>query len=184
MTKIAIVYFSEYGHTSRLASAVHRGAALVAGVEVGIFRIDANGKLDPATGATLAEADGLIFGAPCHAGGPAWQFKKFSDEFAGQSIGPRKSVKVSAGFATSTFADGSDLATLTYLFTFSQRLAYVWIGAASEQSQGEAWGAGTVGASAICLPDVLPDAAIDDAALDMASSLGKRVASIALKLNG
>ena len=45
MTKIAIVYFSGYGHTQKQAEAVHAGASSVEGADVKLFRINEEGDL-------------------------------------------------------------------------------------------------------------------------------------------
>jgi NAD(P)H dehydrogenase (quinone) len=45
MAKVAVVYFSGYGHTAKQAEAVIKGAAGVAGVTVTDFRINENGDL-------------------------------------------------------------------------------------------------------------------------------------------
>ncbi|UGV27673.1 flavodoxin family protein [Rhodopseudomonas boonkerdii] len=180
MTKIAIVYFSGYGHTAKLADSVQRGIASVAGVEAVMCRIDANGELDEDALKVFASADGIVFGSPTHAGGPAWQFKKFSDAFATHRADRKKVRTVSAGFTTSTSAKGDGLATLTYLFLLSQQHAYIWIGTVGESAFGGGWAAGGVGVSAICLPDE----AFNATDLDAAASLGKRVANIVLKLAG
>ena len=79
MAKIAIVYFSGYGHTAKLADAVEQGAASVAGAQVETFRIDANGDLPDDALDKLAAADAIVYGSPTYMGGPAWQFKKFAD---------------------------------------------------------------------------------------------------------
>lgn len=43
MTKIAIVFFSGYGHTEKQAQAVHEGAASVAGTSVKSYQIGEEG---------------------------------------------------------------------------------------------------------------------------------------------
>ena len=45
MAKIAIVYFSGYGHTARQAEAVREGAESVKDSEVGVYRINEAGDL-------------------------------------------------------------------------------------------------------------------------------------------
>jgi multimeric flavodoxin WrbA len=79
MTKIAIVYFSGYGHTAKQAAAVQRGAASIDGVEVTVLRIDQEGNLPNGWTDVLASQDAVIYGSPTYMGGPAWQFKKFAD---------------------------------------------------------------------------------------------------------
>ncbi len=78
MTKIAIVFFSGYGHTEKQAQAVHEGAASVAGTSVKSYQIGEEGGLPDSDMAELIDADAIIYGSPTYMGGPAWQFKKFA----------------------------------------------------------------------------------------------------------
>lgn len=77
MSKIAIVYFSGYGHTVKQAEAVHAGAASVG--EATLYRIDQDGNLPDDAWEAISAADAIIYGSPTYMGGPAWQFKKFAD---------------------------------------------------------------------------------------------------------
>ena len=49
MKKIAIIYHSGYGHTKKLAEAVHAGMADVSGIEATLHAIDAEGNLPDTT---------------------------------------------------------------------------------------------------------------------------------------
>src|SRR5690242_10256838 len=88
MATISIIYFSGSGHTAKLAEAVTKGAASVAGVEANLISI--NGK-DIVEGrfanddvfAKLDASDAIIFGSPTYMGGPAAQFKAFADATSG-----------------------------------------------------------------------------------------------------
>eukprot|EP01031_Cornospumella_fuschlensis_P008184 gene8184-10097_t len=64
MSKIVVLYHSGYGHTKKVAEAVAgaAGAQLIA--------IDAEGNITEADWATLAAADGVVFGTPTYMGGP------------------------------------------------------------------------------------------------------------------
>ena len=75
MSNIVIVYHSGYGHTQKLAEAVHAGAQ-DAGATV---RLLAVGDVDDAGWAALDAADAIVFGAPTYMGGPSAQFKQFAD---------------------------------------------------------------------------------------------------------
>ncbi|KHK49826.1 NADPH-dependent FMN reductase, partial [Burkholderia sp. A9] len=65
MSNIVIVYHSGYGHTQKLADAVHAGAQ-DAGATA---RLIAVGELDDASWAALDAADAIVFGAPTYMGG-------------------------------------------------------------------------------------------------------------------
>lgn len=74
MTKVLVIYASDYGHTKRAADAVALGAETVAGTSVrsrSALSVTADDVLD---------ADGLIIGSPVHMGSVHWHIKRFIDE--------------------------------------------------------------------------------------------------------
>ena len=79
MPTISVIYFSGSGHNTKLAEAVHKGAASVAGAKTNLIAI--NGK-DIVEGryknddafAKLDASDAIIFGSPTYMGGPVAQF--------------------------------------------------------------------------------------------------------------
>lgn len=82
MPKIAIVFFSGYGHTAKQAEAVRAGAESVTNSVVNVYRINEFGDLPSGAMEELDLADAIIYGSPTYMGGPAWQFKKFADSSA------------------------------------------------------------------------------------------------------
>ena len=62
MSKIAIVYFSGYGHTAKQAEAVRAGAESVTNAVVGFYRINDAGDLPGGTLEELDLADAIIYG--------------------------------------------------------------------------------------------------------------------------
>ena len=73
MPTIAVVYYSGYGHTHRMAQAVAQGA----GAE--LIAIDAEGNLPAGGWEQLKAGYAIIFGTPTYMGSACWQFKKFAD---------------------------------------------------------------------------------------------------------
>ncbi|GAE48783.1 hypothetical protein XPU_0315 [Xanthomonas arboricola pv. pruni str. MAFF 311562] len=67
MSKIAIIYFSGYGHTVKLAEAVHAGAASVG--EATLYRIDQDGNLPDDAWEAIGAADAIIYGSPTYMAG-------------------------------------------------------------------------------------------------------------------
>jgi multimeric flavodoxin WrbA len=122
MSKIVVLYHSGYGHTKKVAEAVAgaAGAQLIA--------IDAEGNLGEADWATLAAADGIIFGTPTYMGGPSWQFKKFADASSKPWYGQVWKDKIAAGFTNSATLNGDKQGTIQYLHTLSQQHSMVWVG--------------------------------------------------------
>lgn len=186
MTKIAIVYFSGYGHTVKQAEAVQRGAAAVEGTEVTVLRIDQDGNLLDGWADTLAAQDAVIYGSPTYMGGPAWQFKKFAD--ASSKLWMKQGLKdtFAAGFTNSASVNGDKYATIQYFFTLSQQHGQLWIGTglmpSNKKEHGPEdinWTAGSAGALAISPSDASVEEAPRSGDLKTAELLGQRVAQLA-----
>ncbi|RMQ50289.1 Tryptophan repressor binding protein [Pseudomonas cichorii] len=189
MTKVAIVYFSGYGHTARQAEAVQRGAASVPGASVTMLRIDEQGNLADDSFELLAQQDAVIYGSPTYMGGPAWQFKKFADASSKLWFQQALKDKVAAGFTNSASVNGDKHSTIHYLFTLSQQHSQVWVGTgllpANKKENGPDdvnWTAGFAGAMAISPSDASAEEAPRSGDLKTAELLGERVARIAGKL--
>lgn len=189
MTKVAIVYFSGYGHTARQAEAVKQGAASVAGVTATDFRINENGDLPEGAWESLAQQDAIIFGSPTYMGGPAWQFKKFADASSKPWFTQAWKDKIAAGFTNSASTNGDKFSTISYFFTLSQQHGQIWIGTGLMPSNTKAngpddvnWTAGFAGALAISPSDASADEAPRKGDLETARLLGKRVAEFAVKI--
>jgi multimeric flavodoxin WrbA len=191
VAKIAIVYFSGYGHTAKLAGAIEAGAGSVSGAETGVIRIGADGELPEGSWENLAEADAIIYGSPTYMGGPAWQFKKFADASSKAWFTMAWKDKLAAGFTNSASVNGDKFSTITYLFTLSQQHGQIWIGTGLMPSNKKAsthddvnWTAGFAGAMAISPADASPDEAPRKGDLETARLLGVRVAEYAVKTRG
>jgi multimeric flavodoxin WrbA len=188
MAKIAIVYFSGYGHTRKQAEAVHAGAAAAAGAEVATLAIDAEGNLPDDAWQTLAASDAIIFGSPTYMGGPAWQFKKFADASSKPWFAGLWRDKIAAGFTNSASINGDKFSTIGYLFTLSQQHSMVWIGTGLMPSNKKDakrddvnYLAGFAGALAQSPADASPDEAPGPGDRETARLLGLRVAEYATK---
>jgi NAD(P)H dehydrogenase (quinone) len=169
VSKIAIVYFSGYGHTAKQAEAVRAGAQSVSNALVGVYRINEIGDLP---GGSM--------------GGPAWQFKKFADSSAKAFFARKWKDKLAAGFTNSASVNGDKYSTIQYFWTLSQQHGQVWIGTgllpANMKKHVPAdlnWTAGFAGALAISPSDSSPEEAPQSGDLETAKFLGKRVAEFA-----
>lgn len=189
MTTVAIVYFSGYGHTVKLAEAVQAGAASETGAKATLYRIDANGDLPEGAWEEIAKADALIYGSPTYMGGPAWQFKKFADASSKVWFTQGWKNKLAAGFTTSASTNGDKFSTMEYFWTLSQQHGQVWIGTglmpANKKEHGPSdvnWTAGFAGALAISPSDASPEEAPRSGDLETARLLGRRVAEFATRL--
>lgn len=189
MTNIAIVYFSGYGHTAKLAKSVESGITSVNGVETRLLQIDQQGDLPEGGWELLKEADAIIYGSPTYMGGPAWQFKKFADATSKPWMTQDWKDKLAAGFTTSASVNGDKYSTIQYFWTLSQQLGQIWVGSGLLPSNAKAhgpsdvnWTAGAAGALAISPSDSSPEEAPHTGDLETARLLGVRVAQFALRL--
>ena len=125
MTKIAIVYFSEFkGNTESLAHAVKRGAESVPDTAVTLLHtndVDANWPV-------LHEADAIIFGTPTYIGSIAAKFKEFIEKLAGEVWLKRMWMnKIAGGFTVSAGRSGDKLSCLQQLVTFATQMGMIWV---------------------------------------------------------
>lgn len=189
MAKIAIVYFSGYGHTAKQADAVREGVESISGATASVYRINEAGDLAPGVVEELSQADAIIYGSPTYMGGPAWQFKKFADESSKQWFSQDWKNKLAAGFTNSASLNGDKFSTIEYFWTLSQQHGQVWIGTgllpANKKESGPTdvnWTAGFAGALAVSPADASPDEAPRSGDLETAKHLGRRVADFAARL--
>jgi NAD(P)H dehydrogenase (quinone) len=187
MTKVAIVYFSGYGHTAKLAEAVRAGAASVA--EATLYPIDKDGELPPGAFDALAAAEAIVYGSPTYMGGPAWQFKKFADASSKVWFTQGWKDKVGAGFTNSASLNGDKASTLDYFFHLSQQHGQIWVGTGILPSNAKAhgpndvnWSGSASGVAAISPSDASVEEAPRSGDLETARLFGARVAAFAKKL--
>jgi NAD(P)H dehydrogenase (quinone) len=190
VSKVAIVYFSGYGHTARQAEAVRIGAQSTPDALVSVYRINEAGDLPSGALEELSSADAFIYGSPTYMGGPAWQFKKFADSSAKAFFARRWKDKLAAGFTNSASVNGDKYSTIQYFWTLSQQHGQIWIGTGLLPANSKAhapadvnWTAGFAGALAISPSDASPDEAPRSGDLETAKLLGKRVAEFAMLLH-
>lgn len=188
MSKIAIVYFSGYGHTVRQAEAVQRGAE-GAGAEVTMIRIPQDGDLPAETLETIGTADAIVYGSPTYMGGVPWQFKRFADASSKPWFGQLWKDKLAAGFTNSASLNGDKFSTMSYFWTLSQQHGQLWVGPGILPSNKLAsgggdtnWAGGFGGAYAISPSDSTPEQAPFPGDLETARILGERVARFADRL--
>ncbi len=184
MSKIAIVFHSGYGHTTKQAEAVAAGA----GPSAELLAIDAEGNLPAAGWETLADADAIIFGSPTYMGGPTWQFKKFADASSKPWFTQQWKDKLAAGFTNSASINGDKFSTIAYLMTLSMQHGMVWIGTGMMPANSKAatrddvnYLAGFSGLLAQSPADASPDEGPVPGDLETARRFGARVAAYLAK---
>jgi NAD(P)H dehydrogenase (quinone) len=189
MANVVIVFHSGYGHTRKLAEAVHEGAASAAGAQVTTLAIDAEGNLPDGGWEKLAAADAIIFGSPTYMGTVSWQFKKFADASSKPWFTQAWKDKIAAGFTNSASTNGDKYNTINYMFTLSMQHAMIWVGtgmmpanhAAAKREDDLNWIGAFTGAMSISPSDVGPDQAPRAGDLKTGRAFGKRVAEVAAR---
>ena len=123
MTEIAIVYYSGFGHTKKIAEEIAKGAE-ASGAAVTLFDSDtATERLDD-----LDNSDAIIFGSPTYMGGVAGPFKVFTDATSKKWASLAWKDKIAAGFTNSGSYSGDKQGTLIYLMTFAMQHGMIWVG--------------------------------------------------------
>lgn len=184
MPKTAVVYFSGYGHTRRVAEVV----AGAAGAEM--LAIDGDGALPEVAWATLREADAIIFGAPTYMGSAPWQFKKFADASSKAWFTRDWQDKVFGGFTISATVNGDKQVTLIGMQTLASQHGGIWVSlglAPSNDTKATASDVNYQGGSVGLLARAPSDAGSDAIAagdLETARRYGERVRDIAARLAG
>ncbi|AUH00317.1 flavodoxin family protein [Pectobacteriaceae bacterium CE70] len=183
MSKIAVIYFSGYGHTKLVAEIVAESA------EATLIAIDNNGDITEDDWQTLNNADGIIFGSPAYMGSVPWQFKKFADASSKVWSQSGWKDKVFGGFVNSASLNGDKQVCMIYLQTLASQHGGIWVslGLLPANTQAATRNdinnlGGSVGALIQSPSDAGADA-IPAGDLDTAKLYGARVAEIAQRLN-
>ncbi len=188
MPTVSVIYFSGSGHTAKLAEAVQKGAASVAGVKTNLISISGDditkGRYaNDAVFAQLDASDAIIFGSATYMGGPAAQFKTFADATGAKWFTSAWRDKIAAGFSVSQSPSGDKFSTLQYLFTLAMQHGMIWVGLGEMPMQPSGVNrlgafSGVMGQAGQEPTDVAPNAADKQTG----EILGKRVAEFAMKL--
>ncbi|MGQ9506429.1 MAG: flavodoxin family protein [Candidatus Bathycorpusculaceae bacterium] len=157
MAKILVVYDSKTGNTEKMALAVAEGAKQVEGVEVVVKRADQTSLED------LLMADGIIMGSPTYYGQMSAKLKALIDESV--KIHGKLEGKVGAAFTSSGgTATGAET---TIISIIQAMLVHGMI--VQGRADDKHYGAAAVGSPR-------------ERELEHCKALGKRVASLAVKL--
>jgi NAD(P)H dehydrogenase (quinone) len=192
---VLIVYYSRHGATAKMADLIARGVESVADIDARIRTVpavstvsEATAPLVPADGAPYATLDdleqcsGLILGSPTRFGNMAAPLKYFLDStlqlwLSGKLIG------VPAGVFTSTSSlhGGQEATLLSMMLPLLHHGALLAGIPYSESDLMETMSGGTpYGASH--LAGVHNDIALSGTEKNLCKALGKRIATLALKL--
>lgn len=138
MAKVAILYHSGRGHTTRLAKAVFEGAEKVSDTEVKLIAIKE--KVECSEIALICaedqsldcwdylnKADAIIFGSPTYMGSISSPFKKFMDMTSKIWFKQAWKDKLAAGFINSGWPSGDKLNSMMQLVIFAAQHGMMWI---------------------------------------------------------
>lgn len=201
--KVLTVFYSMYGHSLKMAQAVHEGVGSVSGVEPVLRRVqefDAVNKIiddnefargireqqtsiPVCTVDDLRQADGVIFGSPTRYGNMTAQMKQLIDSTAELWSKGLMEGKPAGLFTSTATSHGGQETTLLTMMAPLIHLGMVIVGVPystpgmlhTEGRGGTPYGASTIAGSSGELSPAPEDLAI-------AQALGKRVAEITKKL--
>lgn len=184
MSTVAIVYFSGYGHTVRVAEAVADGVRS-AGATAELIVIDQEGQIKDADWTTLENAGGIIFGSPTYMGNAPWQFKRFADVSSKPWYARKWQDKLAGGFTNSASMNGDKGSTLQSMVTLASQHGMLWVSLgvlpsnskAAERNDPNFLG-GSVGVLAQSPSDSSPEEGPLPGDLDTARGYGSRFAGL------
>ena len=198
MSKL-VIYYSATGHGTAMAQRV-AGAAEAAGAEVRLRHIaetldpqsfaqnpawaanyEATKDLPAATGDDIIWADAVIFGSPTRFGGQTSQFRAFIDTLGGLWAQGMLADKVYAGFTSSQSAHGGQETTLINLYTTLMHFGGIVVAPGytdpTKFVDGNPYGVSHITGAENQNP-------LEKATLNALDHLGRRVISVADRLNG
>ena len=183
---ISIVHDIGYGHTTRVAEAVAEGVRQIHGAEVKLFAV-----ADGVDWATLEASHAIIFGSPTYNGMISARLKQFFEDSTKAAWTALKwRNKIAAGFTNSGAQHGDKLNSLVSMALFAAQHGMIWVGldlmpgnnsstaSADDLNRLGSWLGVMTHANVDQAPDVAPPASD----LMTAQYLGRRVATIAGRL--
>ncbi|MCM1960123.1 flavodoxin family protein [Acinetobacter modestus] len=183
MTKIAVVYFSGYGHTKVIAQTFAQP------IDATLIEIDQNGEITEQDWQTLNDAQAIVFGAPTYMGTAPWQFKKFADASSKVWFTRGWQDKVFAGFTNSASLNGDKQVTLIQLQTLASQHGGIWVSLGllpANTKSAKREDVNNLGGSVGLLVQSPSDASVDEIPtgdLETAKLYAERVKSIVEKLH-
>lgn len=184
MSKVVVVYHSGYGHTTKQAEALAKGAG------ADLIAIDANGEISESQWATLDAADAIVLGSPTYMGSVSWQFKKFADASSKAWFTQKWKDKIFGGFTNSATMNGDKHSTIHYFITLAMQHGGVWLGTGLMPSNSKAAqrdDVNYVGSFAGAMMQTPSDASADEVNagdLETARLYGERIAKVASQFRG
>ncbi|WP_192484776.1 MULTISPECIES: flavodoxin family protein [Cysteiniphilum] len=132
MKNVAIVYYSGYGHTKKVAEHIRMGANASKEVHAVLISVDELQDVD-----ALNDYEAIIFGAPTYMGSVPYQFKKFMDDASKVWLKKGWKDKLAAGFTNSGSLSGDKFNVLMQLCTFACQHGMLWLSLGIDNTSGQ-----------------------------------------------
>ena len=200
--KVAVVFYSMYGHIHRMAEAIAEGARQVEGAEVKLFQVPElvpEGALEKSGAkaaraafaqvpvmepAQLAEFDAILFGTPTRFGNMCAQMRNFLDQTTRLWLSGALIGKVGSVFASTASQHGGQETTITSFHSTLLHQGMIIVGVPySEQrlvNMTEITGGTPYGATTLAGPDGSRQPSENELAI--ARFQGRHVAEVARAL--
>lgn len=200
--KIAVVFYSMYGHIYEMAKAIQEGAKEAQGAECTLYRVPETlpetvlekmgaaefqsslSEIPICTPDDLAASDGIIFGTPTRFGNMCGQMRQFLDSTGQLWMKNALVGKVGSVFCSSSTQHGGQESTILTFLPTLMHLGMVCVGLpysfTGQNAEDEITGCSPYGASTVAAHG--KPAMPTKNELDGARYQGKHVATIASKL--
>ncbi len=180
---LVVAYHSGYGHTLKIAEAVHAGAASVPGTRALLINV---ADMKDADWNEMNAAQAIIFGAPTYMGGASGPFKMFADASSKVWFTQGWKDKVAGGFTCSLSMSGEKQSTLGYLQILAMQHGMIWVGTGLPPSQkpGDPDTVNRLGSAVGVMAqadNVPPEQSPPKGDVETARLYGERVAKVALR---
>ncbi|GAA5015127.1 flavodoxin family protein [Acinetobacter puyangensis] len=178
MAKVAVVYYSGYGHTKVVAETFANE------INAALIEIDQQGEIADTDWQILNDAHAIVFGVPTYMGAAPWQFKKFADATSKLWATREWQDKIFAGFTNSASLNGDKQLTLYQLQTLASQHGGIWVSLGllpANTKQATREDINSLGGSVGLLVQTPADAGVDEIPtgdLETAKVFAQRVAKI------
>jgi len=186
MVNILIIYYSSNGSTKKMARLISRGVEMVEGVTSVIRTV--NNKLDDNSSDVIVEkselkqCSGLIIGSPTHFGNMASPLKEFIDTTTAEWFNGDLTGKPAGVFTSTSSLHGGQESTLLSMMLplLHHGMLITGVPYSEKRLVNTKTGGTPYGPSHVSFNS---DKEISDDEKEICISFGKRIATLALKLN-
>ena len=122
MSKVAVVYYSGYGHTKVVAENFANE------IQADLIAIDQQGNISEQEWTTLDQADAIVLGCPTYMGSLTSALKQFMEHSSKRWLARTWQGKLAAGFTNGGGLSGDKLAVLQQINLFAMQHGMLWSG--------------------------------------------------------